>query len=247
MKHSTKKTGARFPFINRFLVGLIVALSLTLSAFEWTTIKTTINPKFEDPTLADDDEILPPITYQMDKVKKPKLLNKSTSDQLDIVKELTPPEPQPDPEPTPEPDPNVTADLFDPADYGMDSEEFPADDIDRIHVAVEIFAHYDNCAGLSGDELRVCSQNEISTRIKRNFRISERLKDVGGRQVVEMQFVVDKEGEIHSIKALQYTNKAIVADAIKAIETLPKMNPAKQQGRAVSLQMKIPIIVHIRN
>ena len=55
----------------------------------------------------------------------------------------------------------------------------------------------------------------------------------------------DKEGNITDIETLQTQNKYIARAAKEAIEKLPPMNPAMQQGRAVALRVKIPIVVRI--
>ena len=41
MKNPNHKREQRFPFAQRFLTGLIIALALSLTAFEWTTVRTT--------------------------------------------------------------------------------------------------------------------------------------------------------------------------------------------------------------
>lgn len=252
MKNFNQKRENRFPFMHRFLAGMIIALSLTLTAFEWTTIRTSTLVEEPDGTsiIDDDDVILPPIMYRK-QVTKPSL--KKPSDQIEIVKEIiteTKPKIEPEEQPTPEEKPS-TEDLsylsmVDLNQYG-EGEDVNYIDDNIPYTKVEIFAHYDNCADLVGDELMECSILEFSSRIKKAFKVSEQLKDIGGRQAANMSFVVDKEGNIHSITVLASSSKAIERDAIRAIETLPRLNPAMQQGRAVPLQLTIPIQVHIQN
>ncbi|MBL4707177.1 MAG: energy transducer TonB [Flavobacteriales bacterium] len=249
MKKFNQKRENKFPFMHRFLTGMIIALSLTLTAFEWTTIKTTFSNPDSEIELDDDDTFLPPITYR--KVKRP-IPKKTNTAEMDIVKELTPevePEKEIEKEMSPEKIPS-NEDLrqlsnVNPEEYGGE-EVFNEDDI-FTHINIEIFAHYDDCADLVGEELMECSILELSNRIKSEFIISNQLKNIGGRQAANMFFIIDKEGNIHSIKALASSSKAIEKDAIKAIKRLPRLNPAMQQGRAVSLQLTIPIQVHIQN
>jgi len=98
-----------------------------------------------------------------------------------------------------------------------------------------------------GEESKNCSRLDIVNRINKQFRVSPQLQDINRNQAALMSFIVDEKGNIHSIKALQATSKAMAEDCKKAIERLPRMNPALQQGRPVSLQMEIPIRVSFSN
>jgi len=247
MKKLNQKREQRFPFVQRFLTGMIIALSLTLMAFEWTTVRTIDSNIILDSNsaLLDDDLILPPITYRPEVAKKPTPTNNTTELKIvkDIFKQVKKVEQTIND--------NAIIDNYDHLtqfnieDYREGDEIF--DDEDIVHTAVEIFAHFDDCSHLRGKELMECSILGISNRVKEEFVISNQLKDIGGRQAAHMTFVIDKEGNIHSIMAIESSSKAIERDAIKALKKLPKMNPAMQQGRAVSLQLKIPIQVIIRD
>lgn len=250
MKNFNRKRETRFPFMHRFLTGMIIALSLTLTAFEWTTIKTTFSDPLREVEIDDDDTFLPPITYR--KIEKP-VLKKTNTTTIDIVKELTP-EVEPEKKIEIETPPDKALNDIDLSQlsnvdlnlYGEGEDTNYIDD-NIPYTKVEVFAHYNDCANLVGDELMECSILELSNRIKSEFVISPQLKDIGGRQAANMFFIVDKEGNIHSIKALASSSKAIEKDAIKAIQKLPRLNPAMQQGRAVPLQLTIPIQVHIQD
>lgn len=244
MKNPNHKREQRFPFAQRFLTGLIIALALSLTAFEWTTVTTTpVQPIQDiDSIYFDDEVILPPIQLQKEKIQE--LKPKAPSPEIEIVKKLTPEvvetpidEPSTTEQPT-APEINTTI------DYGPD-ENYTETEIDRIHTVVEIFAHYDKCKELRGSELQTCSQLNIMNEVKKLFRVTEQMKSIGGRQSVLMSFVIDKEGNITTIETVQAQNKYVAKAAKKAIEKLPRMNPAMQQGRAVSLQIQIPITVHM--
>ena len=248
MYNPSQNTGKKFNFTNRFLTGLTIALAFTLTAFEWTTVSIhEIDRENPDITYYDDEE-LPPITYTPEKPAKPlpPKPHPSPTPVIDLSK------PKPDPIPTPPIDDkgidnNDLLDKFDPTLYGHGDDHNYDKIEDKIYdfFSIQVFAHYDNCSNLSGDALRDCSQLEIVKRIKKNFRISEQLKDAGGKQIAQIGFIIDKEGNIHSVEVIASTSKAMGRDAVKAIKKLPKMNPAQQQGRNVALQLKIPITVEI--
>ena len=246
MKNPNHKREQRFPFAQRFLTGLIIALSLSLTAFEWTAVKILPSaPEQEiDSTYFDDDLILPPLTYQKEKIKELKP-PKPTIDFIPVDK-LTPEvkETSDEKELLDDKTTNDTMDEFDFVDDGPDTNYEP-DFGDRVHVRVELFAHYNECSELRGEELKTCSEISIINEVKRRFKITDRMNAIGGRQAVLMSFVIDKKGNITDIKTVQSQNKYVAKAAKKAIESLPQMNPAKQQGRAVALQIQIPIVVSI--
>jgi len=247
MKNTIRKTGQRFPFMSRFLTGIIVALALTLTAFEWTTV-TTETRELEYDFLYDDntEEILPPIRYQTEKLEQPKPKAKDLSGPIEVKKDI--------PETvvkviteTPIENPIIDEPIvieIDKKDYGMIDEDLIDDNIP--YTKVQVFAHYNDCSGLINEELMECSKLDIQNRVKMNFRVTPQLRSIGGRQGALMTIVINKEGEITSIEVEQTTSKAMARAATKAVEKLPKMNPAQQQGRKVALSMKIPIVLTIQ-
>lgn len=242
MKNPNHKREQRFPFAHRFLTGLIIALAISLSAFEWTTTKAIPHiPDLEiDSSYVYDGEILPPIKLEQKKIQE--LKPKPISNEIEIVKTLTP---EIVDEPVDEPIKNetpTTTEINKNVDYGPDVN-YTETDFNKIHTVVEIFAHYDKCQELRGQELKACSELSIMNEVKKLFRVTEPMKAIGGKQSVLMTFVIDKEGYITNIETLRTQNKYIAKAAKKAIEKLPKMNPAMQQGRAVPLQINIPITV----
>ncbi|MDA9313080.1 energy transducer TonB [Vicingaceae bacterium] len=244
MKNPNHKREQRFPFAQRFLTGLIIALALSLTAFEWTTIKTTSVPPIPeiDTIYVYDGEILPPIKLQKEKIQE--LKPKSPIPEIEIVKTLTPEiVDKPVDEPTITEKPTVP-EVYTTKDYGPD-ENYTETGTDRIHTVVEIFAHYDECKELRGLELQTCSQLSIKNKVARLFRVTEQMKSIGGNQSVLMSFVIDKEGNITNIETVQTQNKYVAKAAKKTIEKLPQLNPAMQQGIAVSLFVEIPITVRM--
>ena len=245
MKKYHQKIDKKFPFINRFLSGLVIALALTLTAFEWTTVTT--DPIIDNnPTSSHDiEEMLPPITYRPEEARK--VLPEKPSDQLSIVEEILPTKPEPIPTKN-EPANNTAPEelplpAFNPSHYG----EEPEVDEDIIYESVQVFAHYKKCNGLTGSELQACSQQDIQQRISNNFKTSIELRELGGKQGALMSFLVDKEGNISDVVVKQSTSKAMAKAATQAVKGLPKMDfPANQQGQNVVLRMSIPIVLNLK-
>ncbi len=238
MKNAPQKIGQRFSFMNRFLTGMVIALALTLTAFEWTTVTTEEKFSWKPEPIEDPTDFPPPTIFKVKKLEPPKI--EKPSDVIKIIKN----EPDPIDEEPPKIEP-IDEEPFvldiDPDAYGMNDDDVR--DIDLPYTVVQVFAHYDKCQGLTNDELMECSKVDIQNRIKQNFKVTGPLRDIGGRQAALMVIVVDENGEVVSIEAERSSSKHMTRAATKAIEKLPKMHPAQQQGRKVKLSFKIPVIL----
>lgn len=233
-----------FSFFNRFLSGLVIALALSLTAFEWTTVRYTDVLDWEDEIYFEGEEMLPPITYRTEKVEMPKLKKPST----DFVPVIDLPDTKIDEKV----DENIDAtdgkseDLFkvDASIFTLGGEELT--DEPEIYEAVQVFAHYEKCTGLYGKELETCSMNDIHQRILENFKVTPQLRQLKKKQGAEVGFIIDSEGNVGEIKVLQSTSEAMSIAAIKAVQRLTQLIPAQQQGRDVALRMKIPIVFNFK-
>ncbi len=166
MKKLVDQTAQKFPFLNRFLTGLVIALAFALTAFEWTTVTYESAIDWEVNRKDNVEEILPPITYQIDKAKKVEI--QKPSNQMTLVDEIIKII-DPDPVPVLKPaDKAVSAiEPIDPNFFGRD--DFDKVDDDFRYEKVQVFAHYIKCKGLSGEALQKCSQEDIQQRILKNF------------------------------------------------------------------------------
>ena len=241
MKDSNSKKGLFYSFINRFLAGLVLSLAVALTAFEWTTITTKNTDGWDDGYVDKTEIILPPITYRIEKLDPPKVQVKKPLDQLTIIEDFSEAEFKKEESKISEVALENKAIMNEPT--SLFEAEIITEDIP--YTKVQVFAHYDACSGLLNEQLMECSMLDIQNRIKKNFKVTSLLKSIGGKQAVLMSFVVDKEGEITNIVVDQSSSKAMAKAAVKSIEKLPKMHPAQQQGKTVSLSIKIPIVVRI--
>lgn len=78
--------------------------------------------------------------------------------------------------------------------------------------------------------------------LQKHISYPESVKEMHGKGVVAVGFVLDREGnvtEVTALKASKYSE--LNQEAIRVIQKLPKWNPGKQQGHAVKARMIIPI------
>ena len=63
--------------------------------------------------------------------------------------------------------------------------------------------------------------------------------DIGGRVIV--QFIIDETGQVGEVKVLRHVSEEIDAEAVRVVKTLPKFEPGRQDGEAVSVWYTLPI------
>jgi protein TonB len=240
MSKLPQKTPKFLDFRGRFLVGLILSLSLVLMAFEYT-VERSNDYTFGNPIVDHDGEELPPITLRKEVPEKPQPKPETKTNQIKIVENLPPEKPI-----EKEPKPKETEPFeFNPESYGMNIPE-KLDEAELPRSSVEVFPHTNACAGLEGEELKNCSLQDIVNMIKERFVVPEILNDIGGRQGAEMSFIINEEGSVEQIETVQETHTEMGKASKAAISKLPTFVPPSHHGKKVKLIIKVPIVVSIK-
>ena len=100
---------------------------------------------------------------------------------------------------------------------------------------------YPGCKG-SKAELKECLQDKIAKHVNSKFN-ADLASDLGltpGVKKIFVMFTIDKNGNIADVQA-RAPHKRLEAEAIRVVESLPKMTPGKQRGRAVGVKYSLPI------
>ncbi|MFD1293768.1 M56 family metallopeptidase [Lutibacter holmesii] len=100
---------------------------------------------------------------------------------------------------------------------------------------------YPGCEG-TNEELRLCLQENITKHVGANFN-SDLANSLGldaGTKRIFVMFKIDEEGKIAEVKA-RAPHKALVEEAKRVINSLPKMIPGKMEGKPVAVKYSLPI------
>ena len=65
------------------------------------------------------------------------------------------------------------------------------------------------------------------------------LKEVSGK--VFVSFVVDKKGKVTDVKVKNDVDAALAKEAVRLVKAMPLWTPGKLEGKAVNVQMNLPI------
>ena len=82
---------------------------------------------------------------------------------------------------------------------------------------------------------------ECMNYLSKNIKYPEECKKEGVQGRVIIQFVVDKEGNIRDAKIARGIHPSLDKEALRVIEAMPKWEPGKQDGKAVSVKYTVPV------
>lgn len=91
----------------------------------------------------------------------------------------------------------------------------------------KVFTKVENPAEFPG------GQSEWTRYLQKNLRYPDDAIDNGTQGVVRVQFIVDKEGNISEVQALNDPGDGLAEEAVRIIKKGPKWRPAEQNGRKV--------------
>lgn len=223
-----------------FQTGLIVSLAFVLFAFEWTS--TSYDTYSNNAPIEEGIDIekiiqikvIKPQAEQVTKVVK-------KTNYIKVVKEIIKTEVKEKPIITKKTD---TKDL--PVITDVDMSEPEVIEPDTIAASlVEIQPYFEECYNvLDRDQQQDCSYAKIIGHIQSNFKIPYMLQDIGGKTYVS--FIVNKKGIVEDVKILKGVHPRMNKEAIRVVESIPRMIPASQQGKAVAVKYQIPINVNVQ-
>jgi protein TonB len=156
-------------------------------------------------------------------------------------------------------DTNIKEDILVPTDLNVDepinSKLFlnginevnikEPDDESVTFVAIEEAPTYPGCVGTKDDK-KSCFISKISKFISKEFNasIAQELGLPSGKQRLFVMFTINKNGDITNIEA-RAPHKSLEKEAIRVIQSLPKMIPGKQYNKTVSVKYSLPIVYSV--
>jgi protein TonB len=205
-----------------FQVGLIVALGLSLVAFEWESPvkKIKVNGQWE--SVMEDVVIKNTFFKEQKPAPKPVVApvirlvdnNKSITDDLIINSEIKPDDIQPE--------------YFIPVPVQLDDEKSVADETPFI--IVEKMPEFPG------------GMNALLEFLVKNTRYPQTAAENGIQGTVYLYFVVEKDGSISSIKTLRGIGGGCNQEAERVLSLMPKWKPGNQFGKPVRVSYNVPVI-----
>ncbi len=203
-------------------MGLIVALAILYTAFEWTQREITVHE-------AENEDFLVEEEIQIDQT----------------FQEETPP-PPPEPEEVPEviEEIKIVDDDVKTEEVNFTTEdtkeevkiqqielpdEEPDEEIEEVFMVVEEMPEF---PGGMAKLMKYFSDNV-------RYPVVAAENGIQGRVIC--QFTVWKDGTIRDIVVVKGVDKALDKEAVRLIENMPNWKPGKQRGKAVSCKYTVPV------
>jgi len=223
-----------------FAVGLVLMLLVTNLAINYKTYDKS-DVALEGLNLDDELEEEIPITEQIQ----------------------TPPPPPPPPPPAPEvievveDEEEVEETVIESTETEQDTEivEIEEVEVEEVEEEVEVpFAVIENVPVFPGcekkkgnDAKKKCMSEKISKFVNKKFN-TDLASDLGlsGRQRISVFFKIDKTGNIVNVGA-RAPHPGLEKEAKRVINQLPKMQPGKQRGKAVTVPYSLPILFQVQD
>ncbi len=129
-------------------------------------------------------------------------------------------------------------------------ESIPADreepDYDMPFAVLEVIPNFEVCKDLENQEAKSCFMENMNKHIKDNFVYPKEALDANMQGRVIVLFVINKMGEVESIKTKGTINGSILEqEAKRIIEALPRFSPGKQRGKTINTSYAQPITFKI--
>lgn len=216
----TKNKSHKINQLKYLLIAPLLIGMLALSSFENSKTAGVISTdkNFEEPT-----SIVNPIIKQTDTLKassfKTKKLVEPKLEDLPLKKNLK----------------NISKkEALKRTDSVPPSLDIPFSEIDNVPI-------FPSCVGTE-EELRICLQEKITNHVNKTFNTSltKSLNLSTGVKRIYVMFKIDKEGNITDVIA-RAPHKTLQEEAIRVVNSLPKMSPGKQKGVAVGVKYTLPI------
>ena len=203
-------------------MGLIVALAILYTAFEWTQREITVHE-------ADNEDFLIEEEIQIDQT----------------FQEETPPPP-----PEPEEVPDVIEEIkIVEDDVETKDVEFTTEDTkEAVEIKQVVIEEEEEEEEIEEVFLVVEEQPEFPggmAKLMKYFSDNVRYPVVAAENGIQgrviCQFTVWRDGSIRDIVVVRGVDKSLDKEAVRLIENMPKWKPGKQRGKEVSCKFTVPV------
>ena len=114
-------------------------------------------------------------------------------------------------------------------DYVVETPEIEEEAVEEIFTIVET------------SPVPAGGYDEFYSALGKEIKYPTNARRLGIEGKVFVEFVVDKNGELTSIKVVKGISTDCDEEAVRVLKGMPKWKPGKQRGRAVKVRMVVPI------
>jgi periplasmic protein TonB len=212
-----------------FQLGLVFALALTITAFQWKSGANTGNNQNSLTVSAIDEEIIP-ITKPEKALPPPPVPVQTfvpVNDKTEIPDEKKPDET--------EIDENTKLIVITPI------KEKEPEEISIFRI-VERMPTFKGCDQPGNEEKRgSCSYNKIQDFLASTIRYPEMASRNGISGIVHVTFIIDPDGNVRNAEILRGIGGGCDEEALRSVMNMPRWTPGQQRGKNVAVQYNLPV------
>lgn len=212
-------------------IGLVIALGLTLLAFNWSTSEKAVSTLEADQQVEVEEEIVPITNDTPPPPPETSVAEPVMSDIIDIVDD----------------DIKVDTKIIineDDKNQGVEIKEY----VQAAEIAEEVveddvipFAIVEDKPMFQGKDA-----NEFTKWVYNNIVYPEIAKENGVQGRVTLQFEIGKDGTVTNVKVLRGVDSSLDKEAVRVVSNSPKWTPGKQRGRAVKVKYNFPVTFQLK-
>lgn len=212
-------------------IGLVIALGLTLLAFNWSTSEKSVSTIEADQQQVIEEESIPITNDTPPPPPETSVAEPAMSDIIDIVDD----------------DIKVDTKIIineDDKNQGVEIKEYvQAAEIAEEVVEEEVipFAIVEDKPMFQGKEA-----NEFTKWVYNNIVYPEIAKENGVQGRVTLQFEIGKDGSVSNVKVLRGVDSSLDKEAVRVVSNSPKWTPGKQRGKAVKVKYNFPVTFQLK-
>jgi periplasmic protein TonB len=202
-------------------IGLVIALAISLVAFEWKTYEKTVLDMGTRQVENISEDIVP-ITEQ--KVKPPPPAPPKQVVKINVVEDDI------------EVDDDINIDVE--ADDNTEVQEYVAPvkvDEEESAEEMQIFMVVESMPEYPGGEAALYKY------LAENIKYPQMAKESGIQGRVFVTFVVERDGKVTDVRVLRGIGGGCDEEAIRVVQGMPKWTPGKQRGKSVRVQYNLPV------
>lgn len=193
------------------------------------------------------------------------VMDDQLEEEIPITEQQQTPPPPPPPPPAPteeievvEDDEEVEETIIESTETSQEEEiaevedvvvvEAPEEDLEIPFAVIENVPVFPGCEKeRDNNAKKQCMSDKISQFVNRRFN-TELASELGlsGRQRISVVFKIDKTGNITNVQA-RAPHPGLEKEAQRVINLLPKMEPGKQRGKAVTVPYSLPILFQVQD
>lgn len=212
-------------------IGLVIALGLTLLAFNWSTSEKAVSTLEADQQGEVEEEIVPITNDTPPPPPETSVAEPVMSDIIDIVDD----------------DIKVDTKIIineDDKNQGVEIKEY----VQAAEIAEEVveddvipFAIVEDKPMFQGKDA-----NEFTKWVYNNIVYPEIAKENGVQGRVTLQFEIGKDGTVTNVKVLRGVDSSLDKEAVRVVSNSPKWTPGKQRGKAVKVKYNFPVTFQLK-